>query len=194
MTSCCVSSDHWINGLEESSSTGNVFALEIIMCMRLGWAHTQNNHWAHWQRHMASWKLINIGSGNSLLPGGTKPLLETNVGSSPMWSCGIHLKAMSIRVRKYINPYNEFYDKNLTLQPHLLGVNELTGGHHFPLAGYSPYHFLFDISFRLTTLATMTSSNGNIFCVTGPFTGHRWIPFTKSNDAEFWCFHWSAPK
>ena len=29
----------------------------------------------------------------------------------------------------------------------------------------------------------MTSSNGNIFCVTGPlcgeFTGHRWIPLTK---------------
>ena len=34
----------------------------------------------------------------------------------------------------------------------------------------------------------MTSSNGNIFRVTGPlrgeFTGHRWIPHTKANDAE----------
>ena len=34
----------------------------------------------------------------------------------------------------------------------------------------------------------MTSSNGNIFCVTGPlcgeFTGHRWIPLTKASDAE----------
>ena len=41
----------------------------------------------------------------------------------------------------------------------------------------------------------MTSSNGNIFCVTGPlceeFTdqnspGHRWIPYTKASDAERW--------
>ena len=35
----------------------------------------------------------------------------------------------------------------------------------------------------------MTSSNGNIFRVTGPlcgqFTGHRWIPLTKASDAEF---------
>ena len=24
-------------------------------------------------------------------------------------------------------------------------------------------------------------------------TGHRWLPRTKANDAEFWCFLWSAP-
>ena len=42
----------------------------------------------------------------------------------------------------------------------------------------------------------MTSSNGNIFRVTGPlcgeFTGHRWIPLTKASDAVLWCFLWSA--
>ena len=42
----------------------------------------------------------------------------------------------------------------------------------------------------------MTSSNGNIFRVTGPlcveFTGHRWIPITKASDAELWCFLWSV--
>ena len=42
----------------------------------------------------------------------------------------------------------------------------------------------------------MTSSNGNIFRVTGPlcgeFTGNRWIPHTKARDAELWCFLWSA--
>ena len=35
----------------------------------------------------------------------------------------------------------------------------------------------------------MMSSNGNIFCVTGPvwgeFIGHRWITLTKASDAEF---------
>ena len=40
----------------------------------------------------------------------------------------------------------------------------------------------------------MTSSNGNISSVTGTLwgesTGSRWIPLTKANDAEFWCFLW----
>ena len=39
----------------------------------------------------------------------------------------------------------------------------------------------------------MTPSNGNIFRVTGPlcgeFTGHRWIPLTKTSDTELWCFY-----
>ena len=44
----------------------------------------------------------------------------------------------------------------------------------------------------------MTSSNGNIFHVTGSLwgesTGPRWIPLTKTSDAELWCFLWSAPE
>ena len=43
----------------------------------------------------------------------------------------------------------------------------------------------------------VTSSNANIFRVTGhlcgEFPGHRWIPRTKASDAELWCFPWSAP-
>ena len=42
----------------------------------------------------------------------------------------------------------------------------------------------------------MTSSNGNIFRVTGhlcgEFTGPRWIPRTKASDPEVWCILWSA--
>ena len=38
----------------------------------------------------------------------------------------------------------------------------------------------------------MTSSNGNIFRVTGhlcgEFTGYRWILRTKASDVELWCF------
>ena len=38
----------------------------------------------------------------------------------------------------------------------------------------------------------MTSSNGNVFRVSGhlcgEFTGNRWIPRTKASDAELWCF------
>ena len=37
----------------------------------------------------------------------------------------------------------------------------------------------------------MTSSDGNIFHVTGPLwgesTGHRWIPLTKASDTGLWC-------
>ena len=46
-------------------------------------------------------------------------------------------------------------------------------------------------------LNMMTSSNGNIFHITGPFLGestsHRWIPLTKASDVELLCFLWSAP-
>ena len=42
--------------------------------------------------------------------------------------------------------------------------------------------------YRLPVLYMMTSSNGNIFRVTGPlcgeFTGDRWIPLAKASDAE----------
>ena len=38
----------------------------------------------------------------------------------------------------------------------------------------------------------VTSSNGNIFRVTGPLCraliGHRWIPHAKASDAELWCY------
>ena len=44
----------------------------------------------------------------------------------------------------------------------------------------------------------MVSSNVNIVRVTDPLlgnsTGHRWIPFTKANDEELWCFLWFAPE
>ena len=44
----------------------------------------------------------------------------------------------------------------------------------------------------------MTSLTGNIFRVTDPmceeYTGHRWFPLTKANDAEILCFLWSAPE
>ena len=30
------------------------------------------------------------------------------------------------------------------------------------------------------------------FVLCGEFTGHRWIPRTKTSDAELWCFPWSA--
>ena len=54
-----------------------------------------------------------------------------------------------------------------------------------------------DCCYMVPNFIMMTSSNGNIFRVTGPlwgeFTGHRWIHHTKASDAELWYFLWSAP-
>ena len=58
---------------------------------------------------------------------------------------------------------------------------------------YHPHKALVHCSVRHLM---MTSSNGIIFCVTGPlcgeFTGYRWIPLTKASDEELWYFLWSA--
>ena len=60
---------------------------------------------------------------------------------------------------------------------------------------YSPHSFcrLMSVNFmkiRRWEHDMMTSSNGNIFRVTGPlcgeFTGHRWIPQTKTSDGVFY--------
>ena len=60
------------------------------------------------------------------------------------------------------------------------------------------YHILVSATFTFQLQSTMTSSNGNIFRVTGPlcgeFTGPRWIPLTKASDAKLWCFPWFAPE
>ena len=63
-------------------------------------------------------------------------------------------------------------------------------GHHTSIAMYA----LYDSS---SGWNMMTSSNENLFHVTGHLCGestsHRWIPLTKASDAELWCFVWSAP-
>ena len=50
--------------------------------------------------------------------------------------------------------------------------------------------------FMVVLFTIISSSNGNIFRVTGPFcgepTGDWWIPLTKANEGELWYFLWSA--
>ena len=41
---------------------------------------------------------------------------------------------------------------------------------------------------KLITATIMTSSNGNIFRITVPLCGHRWIPLTKGSNTDLWCF------
>ena len=75
------------------------------------------------------------------------------------------------------------------------GVSELTIDHI--LYDYFTQVILFFLLGR-SLLSMTTSSNGNIFRVTGhlcwEFTGHWWILRTKTSDAELWYFLWPAPK
>ena len=54
------------------------------------------------------------------------------------------------------------------------------------------------VIWKMLLFYMMTSTNGNVFRVTGPlcggFTGHRWIPLTKCSNTELWYFLWSAPE
>ena len=56
----------------------------------------------------------------------------------------------------------------------------------YSVSGYYYIHLPFNDQ------TMITSSNGNICRITGllcgEFTGHRWIPHTKANDAELWYF------
>ena len=73
----------------------------------------------------------------------------------------------------------------------------LTNYHHHQLRMTSLYLLVLpNPSYYRQMFIMMTSSNGNIFCVTGhlceEFMGHRWIPCTKASDVELWCSLWSA--
>ena len=64
--------------------------------------------------------------------------------------------------------------------------------HHWPFVTWNPRRQ------RPVMRNMMTSSNGNIFRVTGhlcgEFTGPRWIPRAKASEVELWCFPWSTPE
>ena len=154
----------------------------------------------------------NIGSGCGLVPHGTKPLPK------PMWiydqwgSFALNLDQFQGAIWPSLSP--------CTIINPILLTYLLTYLDQFRRK-YSRFHFIKKITFpslrgkwvlarSVTTYMLvaelspdtghkyyrMTSSNGNIFRVTGPlcgeFTGPRWIPRTKVSDAELWCFLWSA--
>ena len=72
------------------------------------------------------------------------------------------------------------------------GFKSITGFHNHAVIPICHFIFIHNLNHM------MTSSNGNIFRVTGhlckEFTGPRWIPLTKASDAELWCFLWPAPE
>ena len=91
------------------------------------------------------------------------------------------------------------YRLNLDLFKHVRGASVLAFGCYDVIVqpGGATWHATnnrcIELGKTLLSIESMmTSSNENIFRVTGPlcgeFTSYRWIPRTKASDAELWCF------
>ena len=133
------------------------------------WCQAINSHNADSKfRH----SLVNIGSGDGLLPDGTKSLPEPKL-TNHQWCL------VTFTWREFIRKYAIYLS--------LIWV-----GHQI----IQDYSHISQGSVSWILLSMMTSSNGNFFRVTGhlcgEFAGLRWIPRTKASDAELWCFLWSA--
>ena len=70
---------------------------------------------------MVSPNLINTGSGNGLMPDG---ITRTNADFSLVWSCDIHMRAISYEMLKISILDKSMRIINLRSQPHLPGANE----------------------------------------------------------------------
>ena len=152
---------------------------------------------------MATEIWVNIGSGNGLLPDGTKPLPEPML-SDHQWSpSDIHSRAISQEMPQPSITKIRLKITYLTFHSHFPGANALSQYHgcwctDFMRRHVSNGHDIDGVGYVVPCFpprVMMTSSNGNIFRVAGPlcgeFTGHRWIPLahvTKAIDAELWCF------
>ena len=113
---------------------------------------------------------------------------------------------------KSIKKKNASYKSYWNLRRHNVHVTSLLCSLMVNLAGSRPFQrncrLFHQISSRFFDMTWDVSTSGpgeydgvikwNHFRVTdrlcGEFTGHRWIPHTKTSDAELWCFLWSAPE
>ena len=110
-----------------------------------------------------------------------------------VWKCHLQNDShiISVRTCKQKRPFNVFPVCGLSLSYclHIMGTLRPTQNSNL---------FADNCYFLVWKLVMVTSSNESNFRVNGPlcgeFTDHRWIPLTKANDAELWCFPWSAPE
>ena len=163
-----------------------------------------------------------IASDKGLSRGRRQAIIWTNAGILLIWTLGTNFNEILIEVHTFSFKKMHLKMSSAKWRPFCLGLNVLRYGHYglTRVAGllakntYGGYIRIFEWSvgcsyclslYRITwnrvklwTRGLMTSSNGNIFRVTGhlcgKFTGHRWISHTKASDAELWCLLWSAPE
>ena len=136
---------------------------------------------------MATEIWVNIGLGNGLLPDGTKPLPEPMLAYH-QWG------PKTFTWKKFHERYPNHQSLKWTWKPFL---NSPRG--QWVKSNDRFWCFLCCLkTFTHVYQCMMTSSNGNIFRVTGPlcgdFTGPQWNPRTKASSAELWCFRISALK
>ena len=172
--------------------------------------------------HLSSQILVNIGSGDGLLPDSTKPLNQCPFAIN--WVVWHSPKANLTGSAQVIDSWNKMSFQNYIWKITSTSLMGQCGNCRISLQCYILWRihcwlFVYFLSFSFwlcvylshcvfqnggwlflgafMALAMKTSSNGNIFRITGPLWGefaNRWIPLTKASDAELWCFLWSAPE
>ena len=100
---------------------------------------------------------------------------------------------ISSRITRNSTAFHYFVPaKNIDNRCFFLSKNDNAGNVSMSRRHLVSQRFLMLLFQLMYVLSMMTSSNGNIFRVTGhlcgEFTRHRWIPRTKASDAEPWCF------
>ena len=130
-----------------------------------------------WRQHGSSW---------------TFAFMERNIPHIYVYWC--QLISNEFHTRRWnpiIEPFSFLYQ---TVRKHdRFNNGTAVYEHHLSSVTWAPWHNAMICS---TDYRMMTSSNGNIFRVTGPLcgelTGHRWISRTEASGAELWCFLRSA--
>ena len=150
-----------------------------------------------------------IGSGNGLSPIRHQAITWTNDGLMPIGLLGTNVYEIWIGILNIFIQENALNMSSAKMAAILSkgegdelrwisqGYPILQQPPAMNLMGYRDSMICYGGVLTRLSRCMMTSSNGNIFGVTGPlcreFTGHRWIPLTKASDAGLWCFLWSAP-
>ena len=156
--------------------------------------HVLGEFSCHFGKTLTHWFLVTPHVDMNLI-NGIRPLPDPILTLSSIKSGGINMRVISLEMLKMYIIRSCCKLTQLKLPTHLSGDEEFNPNLFLQLfsmesvRGYCKYTMLYDM---------MTSSNGNIFRVTGPlwveFTDHQWIPLTKASDVELWCFLWSAPE
>ena len=124
----------------------------------------------------------------------------TNADLSSKEFCGTHRKGLTeevllILIRNMFELFNKF-ESTTTYSFFFIKCNSFPKLHENIIE--ICYPIIVPGAWSKSKQPMMTSSNGNIFRVTGhlcgEFTGPRWISRTKASDAELSCFLWSAPE
>ena len=129
-------------------------------------------------------------------------LFQTNAGLLPIGSSRTNLSEILINIQNFPFTKKHLKISSAKWQPFYPGGDELMVGMSWPDMPHNrnlrSFKRLLQTITDYSIDSMMTTSNGNIFRVTGhlcgEFTGPRWIPHTKASDAELWCLLWSAPE